>query len=103
MPGFNVAQRARGSQDAEPAPTGIRNVRAKEFPSAYEESPEARCASGELPFTACQLVLPDWCYWTIWSRRFGEPVPGLVTLPVTAPAVRAEATWAGVAEVWPAR
>lgn len=42
-------------------------------------------------------------YGTSFSSRFGEPEPALVTLPVVAPPTRAEATWAGVEEVWPAR
>lgn len=47
--------------------------------------------------------MPSGDLWGDLQRSVGEPVPGLVTLPVTAPAVRAVATWAGVAEVWPAR
>jgi hypothetical protein len=85
-----------------------------------EDSPEAAGASGEL---VCGRTVPRQetsgaqalrgpretgdgagrCHGTIWSSRFGEPVPGLVTLPVTAPPVSAVATWAGVAEGWPAR
>ena len=42
-------------------------------------------------------------YGTIFSSLFGELVPGLVTLPVVEPLIRAVATWAGVAEVWFAR
>ncbi len=82
-----------------------------------EDSPEAAGASGELVCgrtLLCQETSEAQgasgdrgragrCHGTIWSRRFGEPVPVLVTLPVTAPPVSAVATWAGVAEGWPAR
>ena len=37
------------------------------------------------------------------SRRFGEPVPASVTLPVLAAAMRAAATAEGVAVGWPWR
>ena len=33
----------------------------------------------------------------MYSSRFGEPVPGLVTLPVVAAAISALATFAGLA------
>lgn len=66
-------------------------------------SPEAPAASGELSFKSSELSMWDGCYGTSRSRRFGEPLPGLVTTPAVAPLVSAVATWAGVAEVWPAR
>src|SRR5690606_535864 len=37
------------------------------------------------------------------SRRLGDPLPGLPTTPEVAAAVRAEETWAGVAEGLSAR
>ncbi len=49
--------------------------------------------------TACSVSR----HGTIFSRRFGEAVPGLVTLPVVALFTRAVATCAGVADVWFAR
>lgn len=72
-----------------------------------ECSPEAPAASGEPPYGSGELGCHETvflgCHGTIFSSRFGEPVPGLVTLPVVAPFTSAVATCAGVAEVWPAR
>jgi hypothetical protein len=95
MPGFNVAQRDGRVK--------TRNIHGTFPERVHDSSPEAPAASGELPFRSSELPMRDGCYGTSRSRRFGEPLPGLVTTLVVAPLVSAVATWAGVAEVWPAR
>lgn len=90
MPGFNVAQRDG-------------RVKTRNFHGTFPErvhgsSPEAPAASGELSFTSSGSRMRYGCYGTSRSRRFGEPLPELVTTPVVAPFVSAVATWAGVAE-----
>ena len=106
MPGFNVAQRdgrvkMRNFHDR--FPTVYTTFPGGERRGGRTSSPEAPAASGELPFRSSELPMRDGCYGTSRSRRFGEPLPGLVTTLVVAPLVSAVATWAGVAEVWPAR
>lgn len=110
MPGFNVAQRdgrvktrnfrANSPECVHDVPRRGTKGRTDEFPGG------AGCLRG----TAVQVGrvtevnrVSTGCQETSFSRRFGEPLPGLVTTPVVAPPVRAVATCAGVAEVWPAR
>ncbi len=75
-----------------------------------EAAPRPRAAVGARVFPGGRACLRGtggpWGrepYGTIFRSLFGEPLPGLVTLPEVAPFTRAEATWAGVAEVWFAR
>lgn len=88
MPGFNVAQPVRDRQDDDAASHTCAPEDAEAFGGT---GTGAGRATGRRP------------YGTIFRSLFGEPLPGPVTLPEVAPFTRAVATWAGVAEVWPAR
>lgn len=77
--------------------------------SGHDRSPETPVVSGEqvARFQSVLTFSYDMGrrsgYGTSFRSLFGEPLPTLVSTPDVAPATSAEATWAGVAEVWPAR